>query len=83
MREGGDNNIRDLIAQGEISLMINTPFGHETRADGYDLRTEAVKHGVMQATTLAGAQAMVSGMEVARMSGLEVIALQDLDQWMG
>ncbi len=81
VREGGENNVRDLIAAGKISLMINTPFGHATRADGYDLRLEAVKHGVMQATTLAGAQAMVSGMEVARENGLQVVALQDLPQW--
>ena len=81
VREGGENNVRDLIAAGTISLMINTPFGHATRADGYDLRLEAVKHGVMQATTLAGAQAMVSGMEVARENGLQVVALQDLPQW--
>ncbi len=83
VREGGQNNVRDLIAAGTISLMINTPFGHATRADGYDLRLEAVKHGVMQATTLAGAQAMVSGMEVARENGLRVVALQDLPQWEG
>ncbi len=81
VREGGENNVRDLIAAGKISLMVNTPFGHATRADGYDLRLEAVKHGVMQATTLAGAQAMVSGMEVARENGLQVVALQDLPQW--
>lgn len=81
VREGGKNNVRDLIAAGKISLMINTPFGHATRADGYELRLEAVKHGVMQATTLAGAQAMVSGMEVAKTSGLDIVALQDLEQW--
>ena len=60
--------------------MINTPFGHATRADGYELRLEAVKHGVTHVTNLAGAQAMVAGMEVARDNGLTVVALQDLPQ---
>ena len=60
--------------------MINTPFGNATRNDGYALRTEAVKHGVTQVTTLAGAQALVAGMEASRADGLEVVALQDLPQ---
>ncbi|MEA5020291.1 MAG: carbamoyl-phosphate synthase large subunit [Gordonibacter sp.] len=77
----GEPNVRDMIANGEVSLMINTPFGHATRADGYELRLEAVKHGVTHVTNLAGAQAMVAGMEVARVSGLSVVALQDLPQW--
>ena len=73
--------VRDMIAAGDISLMINTPFGHATRADGYELRLEAVKHGVTHVTNLAGAQAMVAGMEAARLGGLAAVALQDLPQW--
>ena len=61
--------------------MVNTPFGHATRSDGYELRTEAVKHGITQVTNLAGAQAMVAGMEAARDHRLNVVALQDLPQW--
>ena len=77
----GAPNVLDRIAAGEIALMINTPFGHATRADGYELRLEAVKHGVTHVTNLAGAQAMVAGMEMARANGLTVVALQDLPQW--
>ena len=77
----GEGNVRDMIAAGDIALMINTPFGHATRADGYELRLEAVKHGVTHVTNLAGAQAMVAGMEAARLGGLAAVALQDLPQW--
>ncbi len=77
----GTPNVLERIASGEIALMINTPFGHATRADGYELRLEAVKHGVTHVTNLAGAQAMVAGMEMARENGLTVVALQDLPQW--
>ena len=59
--------------------MINTPFGHATRADGYELRLEAVKHGVTHVTNLAGAQAMVAGMEVARLGGLTAVSYTHLD----
>jgi carbamoylphosphate synthase large subunit len=44
---------------------------------------EAVKHGVTYVTTFAAAQAMVAAIEVARDSGLPVIALQDMPQWEG
>lgn len=74
-------NISDLIAAGKIDLMINTPFGHATRTDGYELRTGAVRHGVPYATTLAGAQAMAQAMEVTSATGLDIVALQDLPQW--
>ena len=77
--EGGPN-VLDMLVAGEIALMINTPFGHATRDDGYELRTEAVKHGVTQITTLAGAQAMAAGLEAMRANGLSAIALQDLPQ---
>ena len=77
----GEGNVRDMSAAGDISPMINTPFGHATRADGYELRLEAVKHGVTHVTNLAGAQAMVAGMEAARLGGLAAVALQDLPQW--
>lgn len=77
--EGG-TDIVDMIANGEIVLMVNTPYGSTTRDDGYELRLEAVKHGVTYVTTLAGAQAMIAGIEAIRDKGLDVIALQDMPQ---
>ena len=74
-------NIGDMIASGEVQLMINTPFGRGTRSDGYELRLAAVRHGITYATTIAGAQAFAEAMEVARLDGLGIIALQDLPQW--
>lgn len=61
--------------------MINTPFGQETRSDGYHLRTMAVRQNLCYVTTLAGAQAFVSAIETIRESELPVIALQDLEQY--
>jgi carbamoyl-phosphate synthase large subunit len=73
-------NIGDMVANGEIQLMINTPFGHTTRDDGYYLRLEAVRHGVSNITNLASAQAMLIAMESVREADLPVVALQDLPQ---
>lgn len=76
--EGERPSALDLIRDGKISLIINTPFGTATRSDGYEIRSAAVRHGICHTTTLAGAQAMIAGMEVARQGTLNVIALQDL-----
>lgn len=77
----GEDSVSDLVASGEVVLLVNTPMGRSTRSDGYELRKAAVSHGVAQITSLAGAQAMVAGIEAARTHGLSPIALQDLDQW--
>jgi carbamoyl-phosphate synthase large subunit len=79
-------NIADEIANGMVALMINTPFGQETRSDGFHLRTAAVRHSICHATTLAGASAMIRAIEVAQRDGrgsgdLDPVALQDLEQW--
>lgn len=80
----GSHEVVEMIANGDIVFMINTPMGSATRDDGYELRAAAVRHGITYVTTLAAAQALVSGMEVAKSSGgLDVIALQDLAQWEG
>lgn len=73
-------NIGDMVAAGDVALIINTPFGHATRDAGYYLRLEAVKHSVANITNMASAQAAVIAMETVQDSSLSVIALQDLPQ---
>ncbi len=80
-------NIGDMIAGGEIALMINTPYGQEARGDGYQLRTEAVRRSVTCITALSAANAFVAAVEAVQAAhdapgrGIEVIALQDLPQY--
>ena len=88
---GPHPNIGDMIANGEISLIINTPYGPGPRGDGYLLRTEAVRRGVTCVTALSGANAYVSAIEAVREEragtgsnnevGMSAIALQDLPQY--
>ena len=73
----GRPNIVDAIKNGGVQLVINTPFGRETRSDGYHIRTAAVQHGVSNITTLAAAQASVQAIEAMKDGRLDVIALQD------
>ena len=83
--DGARPNIGDMIAAGEIALIINTPYGPGSRGDGYRLRTEAVRRGVTCVTALSGANAYVAAIEAVREaqegSGMEPVALQDLPQY--
>ena len=74
----GDNNIIDRLANKEISLVINTPFGEQARGDGYEIRSACVRYGVPAVTTLEGTQAITAAMEALRDNEIGVIALQDL-----
>ena len=75
----GRPNIVDAIVNGEVQLVINTPFGQETRSDGYHIRTAAVQHGVTNITTLAAAQAVVQAIDAIMEGRLQVVALQDFE----
>jgi carbamoyl-phosphate synthase large subunit len=75
----GRPNIVDAIKNGEVQLVINTPFGRETRSDGYHIRSAAVQHGVSNITTVPAAQAWAQAIEATLDGRLDVIALQDLE----
>ena len=74
-------NILDRVANGEVDLIVNTPYGQETRSDGYQLRSAAVRYGICYVTTMSAANAMVLAITAAQDGRLEPYALQDLDQW--
>ncbi len=77
--ESSECGILDMIADGDIAFIINTPYGPGSRGDGYRLRTEAVRRGVTCVTALTAANAYVAALEACRLGdGMEVVALQDL-----
>jgi carbamoyl-phosphate synthase large subunit len=62
----GRPNVVDLIYEGKVDLVINTPFGRGPRTDGYEIRTAAALASVPCITTLPGALAAVQGIEALR-----------------
>jgi carbamoyl-phosphate synthase large subunit len=74
----GEPNVVNLIESGGIDLVVNTPFGRGARADGYEIRTTALRKGIASVTTLAGASAAVSAIEAAQHPNVQVHCLQDL-----
>jgi carbamoyl-phosphate synthase large subunit len=76
-REGGKRNVAELIRDGRIDLVINTPFGRGPRTDGYHIRTAAAAAGVPCLTTMQGAFAGVRGIEALRDGATEPVSIQE------
>ncbi|MGH3443469.1 MAG: carbamoyl-phosphate synthase large subunit [Nitriliruptorales bacterium] len=74
----GSPNVVDLIGDGKVDLVLNTPFGIASRGDGYLIRTAAVTHGVPQVTTLSGILAAIQGIDALQHGPLDVTSLQEL-----
>jgi carbamoyl-phosphate synthase large subunit len=58
--------------------VINTPTGSGARTDGYEIRSEAVRHGIPCVTTMTGASAAARAIFAQVEGEVDVVALQDL-----
>ncbi|MEZ5381064.1 MAG: carbamoyl-phosphate synthase large subunit [Microthrixaceae bacterium] len=67
----------ELIADGEVGMVINTPRGRGPRADGVEIREAAGRHGIPLMTTVSAASAAVRGMSDRRSHQLAVRTLQE------
>ncbi len=75
----GRPNIADLIRQGEISLIINTPLGKTSRYDEQAIRKAALQFNVPCVTTITGAEALVEAIATRKsQKGIEVRSLQEI-----
>jgi carbamoyl-phosphate synthase large subunit len=74
----GSPNVVDCIRSGDVDLVINTPTGSGARTDGYEIRTESVRHGIPCVTTMTGASAAARAIFAAAREDAEVRALQEL-----
>ena len=66
----------DAMRDGKIGLIINTPLGPHSRADGQRIRTLATRMEIPLITTLSAAQAAVSGIRAMMAAELNVRSLQ-------
>ena len=78
---GGEKTIVQLIHDGEIDLIVNTPHGMtgggSSRIDGYEIRTAAVMANIPCITTVQGLGAAVQGIEAMRAADIGVCSLQE------
>ncbi len=67
----------ELIAGGEVHLVVNTPRGRGPRADGMHIRRSALTNGVACVTTVAAAIAAAQGIAELTERAPEVRSLQE------
>ena len=73
----GERTIVELLNSGEVDLVINTPVGRGTRADGWAIRTAAVQRSIPCITTTAGFSAAVEGIKALQRGELSVLPIQE------
>jgi carbamoyl-phosphate synthase, large subunit len=73
----GRPNVLDLIKNGEIHFIINTPSGQQPRKDEVVIRAAAVAARVATMTTLRAARASVQAVRALQKSGYGVKSLQE------
>ncbi len=77
----GEKTTVQLILDGDIQLVINTPNGSTSgahaRLDGYEIRTAAIMANIPCITTVQGLGAAVQGIEALKRGEIGVRSLQD------
>ncbi|MEU8543526.1 carbamoyl-phosphate synthase large subunit [Streptomyces sp. NPDC048717] len=73
----GEKTIVQLIHDGQVDLIVNTPYGTGGRLDGYDIRTAAVARSVPCLTTVQALAAAVQGIDALGRGDVSVSSLQE------
>ncbi|HWM39437.1 MAG TPA: carbamoyl-phosphate synthase large subunit, partial [Streptomyces sp.] len=73
----GEPTVVQLIHDGHVDLIVNTPWGTGGRLDGYDIRTAAVARAVPCLTTVQALAAAVQGIEALTRGEVGVRSLQE------
>jgi carbamoyl-phosphate synthase large subunit len=73
----GRPNVVDMIKNGEMQFIINTPSGQQPRKDEVVIRSTAVANRIPIMTTLRAAAASVSAIQSMALAPLQVKSLQE------
>ena len=72
----GEPTITQLILDGGVAMVVNTPSGRAARADGYDIRAATTTVDAPIITTVQQLSAAVQGIEAIVDGGFAVASLQ-------
>ena len=70
-------NVIDMMKNGDIDFIINTPSGHEAREDEVKIRSGAVQHKISHCTNLSAAEASVKAIRSLQENEFTVTPLQE------
>ncbi len=77
LKEGRPHAL-DLLKNGDIDIVINTPLGRQSFRDDMLMRRECHASNVLLLTTISAARATVEAIRSLRENTLEPVALQEL-----
>ena len=75
MADGSPHTV-DLIRNGQVQLVLNTPLGPHAHSDGAEIRLAAITMNVPLLTTLSAAAAAVSAIQAMRQNNLSYRSMQ-------
>jgi carbamoyl-phosphate synthase large subunit len=70
-------NVIDMMKNREIHFVINTPSGHEARADEVQIRSTAIAQKISHATNLSAAEASVKAIRSLKEREFTVKSIQE------
>ncbi|MCB0231216.1 MAG: ATP-grasp domain-containing protein, partial [Anaerolineae bacterium] len=73
----GSPHVVDLIRDGRVGLVVNTPLGQQAREEGSTIRIAATQMDVPLLTTLSAAAAAVAAIRALRAKDFKYRSLQD------
>ncbi len=76
----GRPNVLDMLINGEVGLLINTPSGKDPRTDEAAMRKRAIMKGVPTLTTISAAEAAVRAIASIKGSEETVQSLQEFNR---
>ena len=76
----GRPNITDLIINGELNLIIDTPGSRSLKSDGALIRKSAVKYNIPYVTTIDAALAAANGIKAAPTAVSRLRSLQEINR---
>ncbi len=73
----GRPTVVDLLKDGKIDIIVNTPLGRASKFDELSIRREAIKRQIPIITTIAAAKAAATGIAAMRRGELQVKSIQE------
>lgn len=76
VQEGSPHCV-EMIESKKIDLVINTTFGEQAIEDSFSLRRSSLNQNLPYCTTIAGASALLGGLEAVKEESLGITAIQE------
>ncbi|MFT8592187.1 MAG: carbamoyl-phosphate synthase large subunit [Bifidobacterium sp.] len=73
----GEKNVVDLIEDGTINMILNTPNSKGSRSDGYSIRAAAIAADLPHFTTITEFSAALMAIEAVRRNDYQIESIQE------